>query len=267
MEAIGVKDLSVSYEEHAVIEQLNLSILKGKVNIIIGANGCGKSTLLKSIARVIKPQTGVIYINGKDITGQKEKTLAKQIAFLPQNPICPIGLTVRELIAYGRFPYQKSFSGLSKHDKEMIDWAIKETELEELQERKLDTLSQGQQQRVWIAMTIAQETDIIMLDEPTTYLDLSYQQEILQLLSKLNQKEGFTIVMVLHELNNASKYGDNILGLKNGKLICQGTPCKAITKESLNELYGIEAKLQLSEDERYPICLDYEVTKKEKSLV
>ena len=267
MEAIVVKELSVGYSERVVIEKLDLSILKGKINVIIGANGCGKSTLLKSIAKVIKLQSGTIYINGKDITRQKEKTLAKQIAFLPQEPICPIGLTVRDLVAYGRFPYQKSFGGLSKHDKEIIDWAIKETELQEFQNRKLDTLSQGQRQRVWIAMTIAQETDIIVLDEPTTYLDLSYQQEILQLLSRLNQTLGFTIVMVLHELNNACKYGDNIIGMKNGKLVCQGSPCEAITKESLHELYGIEAKLQISEDERYPICLDYEVSKKEKMLV
>ncbi|MFL2100248.1 ABC transporter ATP-binding protein [Desemzia sp. FAM 24101] len=267
MEAIIVKDLSVGYEEQPVIEQLNLSLLKGKINVIIGANGCGKSTLLKSVARVIKPQSGNIYINGKDIIGQKERTLAKQISFLPQEPICPIGLTVRDLVSYGRFPYQKSIGGLSQHDKEMIDWAIEETELQEFTHRKLNTLSQGQRQRVWIAMTIAQETDIIMLDEPTTYLDLSYQQEILQLLSRLNQTVGLTIVMVLHELNNACKYGDNIIGMKSGKLICQGPPCKSITKESLHELYGIEAKLQISEDERYPICLDYEVSKKGEILV
>lgn len=263
MEAIAVKELSAGYEERIVIEKLDLSILKGKVNIIVGANGCGKSTLLKSIAGVIKPQEGQISINGKDISKQKEKVLATQIAFLPQEPICPSGLTVKELIAYGRFPYQKSFGGLSKYDKQMIDWAIREAELKDLEDRKVETLSQGQRQRVWIAMTIAQETDIILLDEPTTYLDLSYQQEILQLLHKLNQQAGFTIVMVLHELNNACRYADNIIGLKNGKLICQGSPCEAITKESLSELYGIEAKLQLSEDKRYPICLEYEVTKKE----
>ncbi|MER2040529.1 ABC transporter ATP-binding protein [Desemzia incerta] len=267
MEAIAVKELSAGYEEQIVIEKLDLSILKGKINIIVGANGCGKSTLLKSIAGVIKPQNGHISINGKDIAKQKEKVLATQIAFLPQEPICPSGLTVRELVAYGRFPYQKSFGGLSKHDKHMIDWAIQETELEELVDRKVEALSQGQRQRVWIAMTIAQETDIILLDEPTTYLDLSYQQEILQLLSNLNKQAGFTIVMVLHELNNACRYADNIIGLRHGKLICQGSPCEAITRESLSELYGIEAKLQLSEDKRYPICLEYEVIKRETLLI
>ena len=267
MEAIVVKELSAGYEEQTVIEKMDLSILKGKINIIVGANGCGKSTLLKSIAGVIKPQEGHISINGKDISKQKEKILATQIAFLPQEPICPSGLTVKELIAYGRFPYQKSFGGLSKHDIQMIDWAIQETELEDLRDRKVETLSQGQRQRVWIAMTIAQETDIILLDEPTTYLDLSYQQEILQLLHNLNRQDGFTIVMVLHELNNACRYADNIIGLKNGKLICQGSPCEAITRETLSELYGIEAKLQLSEDKRYPICLEYEVTKKETLVI
>lgn len=267
MEAIAVKELSVGYEEQTVIDKLDLSILKGKINIIVGANGCGKSTLLKSIAGVIKPKKGHISINGKDITRQKEKALARQVAFLPQEPICPSGLTVKELIAYGRFPYQKSFGGLSRHDKDMIDWAIEETELNELKDRKVETLSQGQRQRVWIAMTIAQETDIILLDEPTTFLDLSYQQEILQLLNKLNKTSGLTIVMVLHELNHACRYGDNIIGLKNGELICQGSPCEAITRESLSVLYGIEAKLQLSDDKRYPICLEYEVTKKETLVV
>lgn len=261
MEAISVKNLSVAYEDNLIIDKMDLSIPKGEVNIIIGANGCGKSTLLKSIARVIKPKSGEIFINGKNIKNQKEKFIATQVAFLPQGPVCPSGLTVKELVAYGRFPHQKLIGGLKNHDKEIIDWAIEETGLKDFKDREVENLSGGQRQRAWIAMTLAQETDIIMLDEPTTYLDMSYQLEVLQVLEKLNKEKNITIVMVLHELNNACRFATNIIGLKKGKIVCQGHPKEAITKKSLKEIYGIDVKLQLSEDGNYPICVDYELIK------
>lgn len=259
MEAISIKNLSVSYEKNTIIENMNLSIPKGKISIIIGSNGCGKSTLLKTIARINKPKSGEIYINNKDIKKVKEKDIAKEVAFLPQGPVCPQGLTVRELVAFGRFPHQKMIGGLNKHDKEVIDWAIKETGLLEFKDREVDSLSGGQRQRAWIAMTLAQESEIIMLDEPTTYLDMSYQLEVLEVLQKLNKEKQITVVIVLHELNNACRFADNIIGLKKGKLICEGRPIDVINKETLQEIYGIEAKLQLSEDGSYPICLDYEL--------
>ncbi|WFA09287.1 ABC transporter ATP-binding protein [Tissierella sp. Yu-01] len=261
MEAISVKNLSVAYEDNVIIDQMNLSIPKGKINIIIGSNGCGKSTLLKSIARIIEPRSGEIFINNKDIQTQKEKFLATQIAFLPQGPICPSGMTVKELVAYGRFPHQKMIGGLKSHDKEIINWAIEETGLKEFKDREIESLSGGQRQRAWIAMTLAQETDVIMLDEPTTYLDMSYQLEVLQLLEKLNKEKGITIVMVLHELNNACRFASNIIGLKDGKIVCQGLPKDAITEDNLREIYGIDVKLQLSENNEYPICVDYELIK------
>jgi iron complex transport system ATP-binding protein len=259
MEAISVKNLSVAYEDNIIIDNMNLSIPKGKISIIIGANGCGKSTLLKSIARVIKAKSGEIFINEKNIKSQKEKHIATQVAFLPQGPVCPSGITVKELVAFGRFPHQRMIGGLNRHDKEVIDWAIEETGLKEFADREVENLSGGQRQRAWIAMTLAQETDIIMLDEPTTYLDMSYQLEVLQVLEKLNKQKNITIVMVLHELNNACRFASNIIGLKKGKIICQGTPMKAITKENLREIYGIEGKLQLSENKNYPICIDCEL--------
>ncbi|ABR49890.1 ABC transporter related [Alkaliphilus metalliredigens QYMF] len=259
MEAISVKKLSVAYEENLIIDDMNLSIPKGKISIIIGANGCGKSTLLKSIARIIKPKTGEIFINGKNIKTQKEKQIATQIAFLPQGPVCPSGMTVKELVAYGRFPHQKMIGGLNVHDKEMIDWAIEETGLKDFSHREIENLSGGQRQRAWIAMTLAQETDIIMLDEPTTYLDMSYQLEVLQVLEKLNKDKNITIVMVLHELNNACRFASNIIGLKKGEIICNGVPMETITKENLKEIYGIDVKLQLSDNKNYPICVDYEL--------
>jgi len=256
MDAITVKNLTVAYENHIVIKDLDLSIPRGKITAIIGANGCGKSTLLKTIARIIKPRRGEIFINGLDLRKQKEKFMATQVAFLPQGPICPGGITVRELVAFGRFPHQKITGGLKAHDKELIQWAIEETGLKEYADREVDTLSGGQRQRAWIAMTLAQETEIIMLDEPTTYLDLSYQLEVLHVLEKLNQQEKKTIVMVLHELNNACRFGHHIIGMKNGRIVCQGSPIEAITRANLRELFGIDGKLQLSEDGIYPICVD-----------
>lgn len=259
MEAISVKNLFVSYENNTIIEDMNLSIPKGKISIIIGANGCGKSTLLKTISRINKPKSGEIFINNKNIKKIKEKNIAKEVAFLPQGPICPSGLTVRELVSYGRFPHQKIIGGLNDHDNKVIDWAIKEAGLSEFSNREIENLSGGQRQRAWIAMTLAQETEIIMLDEPTTYLDMSYQLEVLEVLKKLNKEKNITVVIVLHELNNACRFADNIIGLKKGKIICEGKPTDVINKETLKEIYGIDASLRLSENGEYPICTEYEL--------
>ena len=245
MEAISVKNLRVGYENNTIIEDMSLSIPKGKISIIIGANGCGKSTLLKTIARINKPTNGDIFINNKNIKKVKE--------------VCPDGLTVRELVAFGRFPHQKMIGGLTSYDKEIIDWAIEETGLSEFADRGVENLSGGQRQRAWIAMTLAQETEIIMLDEPTTYLDMSYQLEVLEVLQKLNKEKNITVVIVLHELNNACRFADNIIGLKKGKIICQGRPLDVINKENLKEIYGIDANLTISEDGQYPICMEYDL--------
>ena len=161
MEAISVKNLCVSYEDNIIIQDLDLAIPKGEITIIIGANGCGKSTLLKTISRINKPKKGDIFINGKNIKSIKEKNIAKEVAFLPQGPVCPSGLTVRQLVAFGRFPHQKMIGGLNSHDKEVIDWAIRETGLSEFSDREVENLSGGQRQRAWIAMTLAQELSLI----------------------------------------------------------------------------------------------------------
>lgn len=259
MEAISVRNLSVSYEDNNIIEDMDLSIPKGMITIIIGSNGCGKSTLLKTIARINKPKNGDIFINNKNIKKIKEKDIAKEVAFLSQGPVCPSGLTVRELVAYGRFPHQKLIGGLNSHDKEIIDWAINETGLSDFKDREVENLSGGQRQRAWIAMTLAQETDIIMLDEPTTYLDMSYQLEVLEVLEKLNKEKNITVVIVLHELNNACRFANNIVGLKKGKIICEGKPIDVINKSTLKEIYGINATLTKSENGEYPICMEYEL--------
>lgn len=263
MEAIQIKNLSVAYENNTIIEDMNLSIPKGKISIIIGGNGCGKSTLLKTISRVNKPSRGEIFIHGKDIKKIKEKDIAKEVAFLPQGPVCPSGLTVRELVAYGRFPHQKMIGGLNTHDKEMIDWAIEQTGLSEFADKEVENLSGGQRQRAWIAMTLAQETEMIMLDEPTTYLDLSYQLEVLEILERLNKEKKITVVIVLHEINNAFRFADNIIGLKKGKVICEGKPIDVITKETLKAIYGIEAELKRSETGDYPVCIEYKLSREQ----
>ena len=259
MDAIRVENLSVSYEDNPIIKELDLSIPKGKISIIIGANGCGKSTLLKTISRINKPVSGDIFINDKDIKNIKAKDIAKEVAFLPQGPSCPSGLTVKELVSFGRFPYKKGMGGNSKEDNEIINWAIKETGLQDFSDREVESLSGGQRQRAWIAMSLAQQTEIIMLDEPTTYLDMSYQLEVLEVLQRLNSEKNITVVLVLHELNNAFRFADNIIGLKKGEIICEGKPIEVVNKNNLRDIFGIDVELKNSEKGNYPIVMDYEI--------
>ena len=256
---IQVKNLELFYGENKALKNISIDIEAKKVTALIGPSGCGKSTFLKTLARINKPKAGEIFINKKDIKKINEKNIAKEVAFLPQGPVCPSGLTVRELVAFGRFPHQKMIGGLTSYDKEIIDWAIEETGLSEFADRGVENLSGGQRQRAWIAMTLAQETEIIMLDEPTTYLDMSYQLEVLEVLEKLNKEKNITVVIVLHELNNACRFADNIIGFKKGKVICEGKPLDVITKENLKKIYGIEANLTISEDGQYPICMEYDL--------
>lgn len=260
MEAnIKVENIDVAYEDRFIIEGMNLEIPKGKISMIIGSNGCGKSTLLKSIARILTPKRGDILINGVSIKSQAPKEIAKRMAVLPQSPKVPSGLLVKELVSYGRFPYQSPMGGLKEKDIQMVDWAMEATGIKEYANRPVDSLSGGQRQRAWIAMALAQETDILVLDEPTTYLDMAHQVEILKLLKNLNKEQGCTIVMVLHELNNATKFADHIIGMKSGKKVFEGAPLDVITAENLELLYGIKAKLQLDETGTFPICVDFEI--------
>lgn len=259
MDAIEVKDLDVAYEQKYIIKNMNLEIPKGKITMIIGSNGCGKSTLLKTIARIIAPKKGEIKLDGVSLKAQAPKEIAKKMAVLPQSPIVPSGLLVKELVSYGRFPYQSAMGGLKEKDIEMVNWAMKVTGIAEFSERSVDSLSGGQRQRAWIAMALAQETEILVLDEPTTYLDMAHQLEILMLLQKLNKEENRTIVMVLHELNNATKFADYLIGVKEGEVVFRGKPLDVITNENLYTLYGIDAKLQLDETGQYPICVDFSI--------
>lgn len=259
MEAIKIKDLDVAYEQKYIIQNMNLEIPKGKITMIIGSNGCGKSTLLKTIARIITPKKGEIQLNGVNIKNQAPKEIAQKMAVLPQSPSVPSGLLVKELVAYGRFPYQKAMGGLKQEDMDKVQEAMEDTGIIEFADRSVESLSGGQRQRAWIAMALAQETEILVLDEPTTYLDMAHQLEILLLLKKLNKEQNRTIIMVLHELNNATKFADYLIGVKEGKVIFKGVPLEVITKENLRQLYGIDARLQLDVTNRYPICVDFNI--------
>lgn len=255
---IEVNNLCVAYDDRIIIKDLNLAIPKGKMTMIIGANGCGKSTFLKTIGRILTPRHGTVSINGLNIKKCAPKELAKQMAVLPQSPKVPNGLLVKELVSYGRFPYQTAMGGWKEEDQKMVHWALQATQMEELAERPMEALSGGQRQRAWISMALAQGTDILLLDEPTTYLDMSHQLEILKLLKKRNEENGTTIVIVLHELNNATKFADHLIGMKAGNVVFQGKPLDVVTNENLKKLYGIDAKLQLDETGSYPICVDFD---------
>ena len=259
MSCISTKNLNISYGNLDIVKDLNLDIPKGKITTIIGSNGCGKSTILKTIARIIQAKSGDIFVNNINIKEQSPKDLAKVMAVLPQSPQAPSGLTVEELIAYGRFPHQKGFGKMKKEAEDIVTWALKSTGIEEFRERPMEALSGGQRQRAWIAMALAQQTEILILDEPTTYLDLAHQLEILKLLEELNRKQGTTIVMVIHELNNAARFADHMRGVKKGKVVCQGTAHEVMTKENLKELFNIDAEIVEDPRNNKPVCITYDM--------
>lgn len=259
MNCIKTKDLNISYGNLDIVKDLNLEIPKGKITTIVGANGCGKSTILKTIARILQPKSGDIFINDKNIKDQSSKELAKTMAVLPQSPQAPSGLTVEELISYGRFPHQKGFGKMKKEDNDIVSWALEATGISEFRDRKIEALSGGQRQRAWIAMALAQQTDILVLDEPTTYLDLAHQLEVLNLLEELNKKQGTTIVMVIHELNNAARFADHMIGVKKGKIACQGSAYEVMTKENLKELFNIDAEIVSDPRTNKPVCITYDM--------
>lgn len=257
--AINIKDLKIGYDKKIIIEELNLSIEKGKITSIIGSNGCGKSTLLKSIGRILKKEKGEIFLLDKNINEMKSKEIAEKLAILSQNPTAPSQLKVEELVSYGRYPHRTNVNKLSNEDKNKIEWALKVTNTFEFKDRELSDLSGGQRQRVWLAMALAQETDILLLDEPTTFLDMSHQLEVLNIVKNLNDKHGCTVVMVLHDINHAAKYSDFIVAMKDGKILYKNTPDLIMNKEVLKDIYNINAELVINKNYNVPLCLNYEL--------
>lgn len=223
---------------------MDVAIPAGKVTSIIGPNGCGKSTLLKALSRTMPLAAGAVYLNGRAIAEIPSAEVARQMALLPQSPSAPGGLTVRELVSYGRYPHQRGFGRLSDRDRELIAWALSITHLEPFADRALDALSGGQRQRAWIAMALAQDTGLILLDEPTTYLDMAHQLEVLELLQDLNEHEGKTIALVIHELNLAARFSDWMIALKDGSIRAAGTAEEVMTPAMLREVFGLEALVE-----------------------
>lgn len=240
---ISCKNLKVGYEEKVIIENLSLSINKGEVVSIIGPNGCGKSTLLKTLSRIIKPMSGGIYIQNESIKNLKSKHVSQKVCLLSQHNDAPGDLTVEELVYFGRIPHKKWYESKNKSDEEIVNWAIENTGLKRYKNTPINSLSGGERQRAYIAQALCQKPDILLLDEPTTYLDISYQLEVMELVREINEKFNITIVMVLHELNQASKYSDRLVIMKDGEIVSDGCPKEVINKETIKQVYKIECDI------------------------
>ena len=237
-ELLSTRRLSLAYDGVPIIIDLDLAIPAGKITTLVGPNGCGKSTLLRGLARLLKPRAGKVYLDSADICKLSTKAVAKRLGILPQGPVAPEGLTVRDLVAMGRYPYQNWLQQWSKEDELLVEQALVTTGMNHLANRVLDTLSGGQRQRAWIAMALAQDTEILLLDEPTTFLDLAHQVEVLDLLYELNQSKGRTIVMVLHDLNQACRYADYLVAVRQGQVYAQGAPMQVMTEAMVREVFG-----------------------------
>jgi len=253
--ALTTRKLTLAYDGKIVIESLDLAIPTGKITVLVGPNGCGKSTLLKGLGRLLKPKHGTVYLGSDPIAKLSTKAIAKRLGLLPQGPTAPEGLTVKDLVAQGRYPHQGWLQQWSKEDEQQVNWALSITQMQEFAHCALDNLSGGQRQRAWIAMTLAQDTEILLLDEPTTYLDLAHQMEVLDLLYDLNQQQHRTIVMVLHDLNQACRYADHLVAVKAGTIYDQGHPAQVMTKQMVQEVFGLESQIVNDPVAGTPLCI------------
>lgn len=257
MHAIETNSLTLSYGDSIIINELDVKIPKGEITVFIGSNGCGKSTLLRSIARLLKPTNGSVLLEGAAIAKLPTKEIARKLSILPQGPVAPEGLTVLQLVKQGRYPYQNWLKQWTVEDEEAVTRALEATGLSEFAERHVDSLSGGQRQRAWIAMTLAQETDVILLDEPTTYLDMTHQIEILDLLFDLNERENRTIIMVLHDLNLACRYAHQIVALKDQKIFAQGRPEEVINCSLVQNVFQMNCEVTIDPLFGTPLCIPH----------
>jgi iron complex transport system ATP-binding protein len=257
MSTLTTTNLTLAYDQAVVIGAMDVTILSGQITALVGPNGCGKSTLLRGLARLLAPKGGAAYLDGKAIHQLPTRELAKHLGILPQSPVAPEGLTVRELVAQGRYPHQSWLQQWTADDEAAVVKALKLTGMVELAERPVDALSGGQRQRAWIAMTLAQETPVILLDEPTTFLDLSHQIEVLQLLERLNRDEGRTIVMVVHDLNHATRHASHVIALKAGAVAAAGPPTEVVTPQLLRTVFGVEGAVVPDPRSGAPLCIAY----------
>ncbi|GAA1459823.1 ABC transporter ATP-binding protein [Williamsia maris] len=240
---LGARSLTLGYGGSAIVDGLSVDIPSGAITAIVGPNACGKSTLLRGLARLLKPTTGHVILDGADITSLKTKEVARRLGLLPQSSIAPEGITVADLVARGRFPHQKVMRQYSRDDQRAVAQAMEATGVTSIAGRPVDELSGGQRQRVWVAMVLAQQTPLILLDEPTTFLDIAHQIELLDLFAELNAEQDRTIVAVLHDLNHACRFADHIIAMKAGSIVAQGNPADVITAELVEDVYGLRCQI------------------------
>jgi iron complex transport system ATP-binding protein len=249
------ESLTLGYSDRTVIDALDLVVPAGQITAIVGPNACGKSTLLRSMSRLLAPRGGQVLLDGKSVHRMPAKELARTLGLLPQSPIAPDGITVTDLVGRGRQPHQGLFTRWSAADDQAVADALDATDTAQLADRSVDELSGGQRQRVWIAMALAQQTDILLLDEPTTFLDVSHQVEVLDLLTDLNRSRGTTVVMVLHDLNLAARYSDHLIALANGTIHAEGAPADVLTEDCVRTVFGIDSRVILDPTSNKPLML------------
>ena len=240
---LRAEHLSIGYDDKSVIADLSVDVLDGRITAIVGPNACGKSTLLRGLARLLKPSGGQVILDGNDINGMHTKEVARRLGLLPQTSIAPEGISVADLVSRGRFPHQKVLRQWSTDDDAAVAYAMRATAVTELAGRLVDELSGGQRQRVWVAVVLAQQTPLVLLDEPTTFLDIAHQVELLDLFAKLNREDNRTVVAVLHDLNHACRYADQIIAMKSGHIVAQGDPSDVITEELVEAVYGLKCQI------------------------
>jgi iron complex transport system ATP-binding protein len=240
---LDVEKVTLGYGERTVVDALDLRLPPGRITAIVGANACGKSTLLRAMSRLLAPRAGRVVLDGKDLHKQPTKEVARTLGLLPQSPIAPEGIVVADLVSRGRHPHQRVLTRWGAQDDEAVHRALEMTGTLSLADRPVDELSGGQRQRVWIAMTLAQQTDILMLDEPTTFLDVSHQVEVLDLLIDLNRERGTTVLMVLHDLNMAARYADHLIAMAGGAIHAQGDPADVLTVDTVQAVFGMNCKV------------------------
>lgn len=257
MTALEARHLTLAYDGPVVVDDVTFAIPPGRITALVGRNGSGKSTLLRALARLLKPRAGAAYLDGRAIAELPTKEVAKRLGILPQAPTAPEGLTVRDLVAQGRYPHQGWFQQWSATDERAVARALAVTDMEGLGDRALDTLSGGQRQKAWIAMALAQETELLLLDEPTTFLDLAHQIEVLDLLAELDRTEGRTTVMVLHDLNQAARYAHHLVALKDGAIAVEGAPREVVTPDVLRAVFAVEADVLADPRTGTPLCVPY----------
>ncbi|MGX8907724.1 ABC transporter ATP-binding protein [Streptomyces netropsis] len=238
---LTARALTLAYEDRTVVEALDLDVPDGEVTVVVGPNACGKSTLLRALGRLLKPKGGAVLLDGEELARIPTRRIAQSLGLLPQTPVAPEAITVADLVARGRQPHQRWWQQWSETDERAVTDAMARTDVSALAERSVDELSGGQRQRVWIAMALAQETDLLLLDEPTTYLDIAHQVEVLDLVRQLNHERGRTVVAVLHDLNQAARYADHLVAMKAGRVIARGRPSEIVTAELVREVFGLDS--------------------------